>query len=289
MLNKNIKILIIGLGLIGASYAKRLHEKGYYVAAISKRQSTIDYALKNNFIDEGTIEVKKENVERFDLVVFGLYPKVLLNWLNEYKDYFKKGAIITDVTGVKCAIVYKVEELLGDNVYFVGSHPMAGREVYGIENADPNIFNNANFIITKTSKTKKEAIDTVYALAEALEFKNISIISPEEHDEMIAFLSQLTHCIAVSLMCAKSSKHLACFTGDSFRDLTRIARINEDMWTELFLLNKKELLSQMELFLKSFNELKEALEKEDVDNMKEMMRTSTRRRSYFDIQNTDKK
>ena len=288
MLKKDTKILIVGLGLIGASYAKRLHEKGYFVGAIARREATIDYALKNDFIDEGMIEVKKEFVEKFDLVVFGLYPKVLLNWLSEYKDYFKKGAIVTDVTGVKTSIVYKVEELINESAHFVGSHPMAGREVYGIENADPNIFNGANFIITVTNKTKKQAIDTVYELAEVLEFKKISVISPEEHDEMIAFLSQLTHCIAVSLMCAKSSKHLVDFTGDSFRDLTRIARINEDMWTELFLLNKKELLSQMELFLNSFNELKDALEKEDVDKMKEMMRTSTRRRSYFDKTKNDK-
>lgn len=289
MLDKNIKILIVGLGLIGASYAKRLKEKGYFVGAIARRQATIDYALKNNFIDEGTILVEKEYVSKFDLVIFGLYPKVLLKWINDYKDYFKEGAIITDVTGVKCAIVYKVESILNSNVYFVGSHPMAGREVYGIENADPNIFNNANFIITATEKSKDIAISTVYNLACTLEFKNISVISPEEHDEMIAFLSQLTHCIAVSLMCAKSSKHLVDFTGDSFRDLTRIARINEDMWTELFLLNKEELLNQMNLFLNSFTELKNALENEDVDKMKEMMRTSTRRRSYFDKSKNDLK
>lgn len=289
MLDKNIKILIVGLGLIGASYAKRLKEKGYFVGAIARREATIDYALKNNFIDEGTILVEKEYVSKFDLVIFGLYPKVLLKWINDYKDYFKEGAIITDVTGVKCAIVYKVESILNSNVYFVGSHPMAGREVYGIENADPNIFNNANFIITATEKSKDIAISTVYNLACTLEFKNISVISPEEHDEMIAFLSQLTHCIAVSLMCAKSSKHLVDFTGDSFRDLTRIARINEDMWTELFLLNKEELLNQMNLFLNSFTELKNALENEDVDKMKEMMRTSTRRRSYFDKSKNDLK
>ena len=129
---------------------------------------------------------------------------------------------------------------------------------------------------------------TVEELANTLEFRKVSIITPEEHDEMIAFLSQLTHVIALSLMCSKSSKHLVDFTGDSFRDLTRIARINEDMWSELFLLNKKELVSQMELFLKSFTEFKDALENEDIDKMKEMMRTSTRRRSYFDNTKKDK-
>ena len=289
MINKNTKILIIGLGLIGASYAKRLKEKGYYVGAITRSQETIDYALDNNFIDEGTIEVKKEFVSKFDVVVFGLYPNVLLNWIKSYHDYFKKGAIITDVTGVKGAVVYRIEELFkNDEVEFIASHPMAGREVYGIKNANPNIFNDANFIITPTDKSTKEAVDTIKDLATILEFKNISTLSVEEHDEMIAFLSQLTHCIAVSLMCSKSSKHLVDYTGDSFRDLTRIAKINENMWTELFLLNKKELISQMDLFLKSFTELKLAIEEEDEEKMKEMMRTSTRRRSYFDKPNNNK-
>lgn len=284
MLDKNKKILIIGLGLIGASYAKRLKEKGYYVGAITRSQDTIDYALDNDFINEGTIEVKKEFVKEFDFVVFGLYPNVLIKWLNEYHTFFKEGAIITDVTGVKSKIVYKIEEILKDEkVEFLGSHPMAGREVYGIKNANPKIFNDANFIITPTKKSSVSAINLIHDLAVTLEFKNISRLSPEEHDEMIAFLSQLTHVIAVSLMCSKSSKHLVDYTGDSFRDLTRIAKINEDMWTELFLLNKEELINQMNLFLISFNEMKTALENEDVEKMKEMMRTSTRRRSYFDI------
>ena len=288
MLKKDIKILIIGLGLIGASYAKRLHDKGYYVGGIARREDTIKYALENGFIDSGMVEVKEEYIKDFDLVVFGLYPKVLKLWIANYGTYFKKGAVITDVTGVKCAVVYDIEKMIKEDAYFVASHPMAGREVYGIENADPKIFNDANFIITPTSKSNKDAVKTVEELANTLEFRKVSIITPEEHDEMIAFLSQLTHVIALSLMCSKSSKHLVDFTGDSFRDLTRIARINEDMWSELFLLNKKELVSQMELFLKSFTEFKDALENEDIDKMKEMMRTSTRRRSYFDNTKKDK-
>ena len=283
MLKKDIKILIVGLGLIGGSYAKRLSEKGYYVGAITRSQDTIEYALKNGFIKSGDTIIKEEYINQFDLIVFALYPKVLLKWLEENQKYLKSNAILTDVTGVKQAIVYKIEEMLRDDLEFIGSHPMAGREVYGIKNADPNIFNDANFIITPTKNSSKKAIDLAYDLASTLEFKNINSLSVEEHDEMIAFLSQLTHCIAVSLMCCKSSKHLVDYTGDSFRDLTRIAKINEDMWTELFLLNKKELVSQMELFLKSFNELKDAIEKEDQEKIKEMMRTSTRRRSYFDV------
>ena len=159
---------------------------------------------------------------------------------------------------------------------------MAGREVYGVENNDPSMFKGANYIITPTSENTTHAISLAKALGEELEFKNISILSPEEHDEMIGFLSQLTHCIAVALMTCKDSTHLVDYTGDSFRDLTRIAKINENMWTELFLMNKNQLLSQMDLFLKQFKELRDALAKEDSESMKDIMRLSTKRRKYFD-------
>ena len=125
-------------------------------------------------------------------------------------------------------------------------------------------------------------MNKVKEIGEILEFKNIVTLSKEEHDEMIGFLSQLTHCIAISLMTCKESQNLVEYTGDSFRDLTRIAKINENMWSELFLLNKQELLDQMNLFLQQFNELKNALETEDIDKMKDIMRLSTTRRSYFD-------
>ena len=277
------KVLIVGLGLIGGSYAYKLKENGYEVGAITLNQEDIDYALANNIIDHGQVEVSKEYVGQFDLVVFALYPNVFIDWIEKYHNYFKKGAILTDVTGVKKDIVYKVQEILKDqDVEFIGAHPMAGREVYGVVNASKTLFDGANYIITPTVKNSQDVIDASIKIARELGFKNISVLSPEEHDEMIAFLSQLTHCIAISLMTCKESTHLKEYTGDSFRDLTRIAKINENMWTELFMLNKKELLSQMELFEKQFKQLKVALENDDEETMKEMMRLSTFRRSFFD-------
>ena len=180
--------------------------------------------------------------------------------------------MITDVTGVKSEIVFKIQALLKDTVEFVPAHPMAGKEVYGVENSDKKIFQGANFIITPTSKNTTKAIDTIVEMGKILGFKNISILTPEKHDEMIGFLSQLTHCIAITLMTCKDSKHLVEYTGDSFRDLTRIAKINEQMWSELFLMNKNELLSQMDLFLQEFEKLRDALAREDAETIKKMMR-----------------
>ncbi len=281
-LTNNHKILIVGLGLIGGSYAEGFTSKGFEVGAITKEQSSIDFALEKGIIKSGQNVVDKDYVQQFNVVVFALYPKVFIEWIKTYQDYFKDGTLITDVTGIKSSIVYEIQSYLKETVEFVPAHPMAGKEVYGVENSNKDIFKGANYIVTPTDKNTQEAIDTVVEIGQILDFKRISIITPEEHDEMIGFLSQLTHCIAVTLMNCKESRHLVDYTGDSFRDLTRIARINEDMWCELFLMNKKVLLDQMDLFIEEFIKLKQALENEDVETIKEMMRLSTLRRSYFD-------
>ena len=276
------KILIVGLGLIGGSYADALAAAGYEVGALEPRRSSLDYALEKGIIRHGRTEVAEDYVSSFDLVVFALYPHVFEAWIGDYGHCLRSGSIVTDVTGVKGGLVERIQEMLGDRLEFVPAHPMAGREVYGVENSDRNIFRGANFIITPTVRNTVRGIGLVRELAASLGFGNIAELSPEEHDEMVAFLSQLTHCIAVSLMDCRECSHFAAYTGDSFRDLTRIARINEDMWTELFLENRPALLSQMDLFAAKFSELRKALENADTDTMKEMMRLSTLRRANFD-------
>lgn len=276
------KVLIVGLGLMGGSYAQKLSALGFEVGGLARRQETLDFALEHKLIAHGSIEVTREYVSQFDLVVFALYPKAFLTWIRRYQDYLKPGAVLTDVTGVKRSVVPAVQQMLRPDLEFVPAHPMAGREVYGVENSDCRIFTNANFIITPTERNTPEGIELIRTLGCILGFRHIAVLSPEAHDEMIGFLSQLTHCIAVSLMTCKESEHLAEYTGDSFRDLTRIARINEEMWSELFLENKDELLAQMDLFLGQFSRLRVALAAGDAETMKEMMRQSTRRRACFD-------
>ncbi len=282
MLNRQKKILIIGMGLLGGSYAEGLTEAGFEVGALDPDNEAIRYAYDKGIIAHGDTIVKKAYVERFDIVIFAVYPKVMIEWLTKYQSFIKTGALITDVTGIKGWLVQELDQILRNDVEFVGAHPMAGREVGGVKNSSKEMFKDANFIITPTNKSTLVGMKTIEELAETLKFKNVATLSVEEHDEMIGFLSQLTHCIAVSLMTCKESSDLAEYTGDSFRDLTRIAKINEDMWSELFLLNKVELLKQMNLFLEQFNALKETIETEDVEKMKDIMRLSSLRRSYFD-------
>lgn len=280
--NNNKKILIVGLGLIGGSYAKGLTKAGYNVYAYNRTKDAIDFAKNNNFIIDGTNNFTKEFVSHFDRIIFSLYPKVFKEYIYKYQDYFKDGTIISDVTGVKGSIVSDIQNVLKDRVEFIPAHPMAGKEVYGVENSDENIFKNANYIITPTDKNSKTGISFAHEIGTALKFRKISILSPKEHDEMIAFLSQLTHCIAVSLMTCKNSEYLVDYTGDSFRDLTRIASINENMWTELFLMNKVALLNEFDLFINKLSELRDYIYNNDEENIKNMMRLSTARRKFFD-------
>ncbi len=281
-LSRDMNILIVGLGLLGGSYAKALTDKGYNVSAVTRLQDSVDYALENNMITSGTTEVSAETVGKADLIIFALYPTVFIEWIEKYQHLIKPGAVITDVTGVKGSVVYKVQDVLKSDVEYISAHPMAGKEVSGVANSDPKIFENANYIVVPTDKNTNDAIELCEDLGRELGFYCVTQLSVEKHDEMIAFLSQLTHCIAVSLMCAKDDEGLVKYTGDSFRDLTRIGKINDEMWSELFLMNREPLLKEIEAFEKSFTNLKEALINEDREKMREMMRTSTIRRKRFD-------
>ena len=276
------KILIVGLGLLGGSYAKVLKRYGFHISAITLDQSSIDYAIKENIIDEGSTELDERMIGEADLVIFALYPHVFVEWIEKNQWLLKSGALITDVTGVKRSIVYQIQDMLRPDVEFVAAHPMAGREVSGVENSTDRMFVGANYIVTPTEKNTPEAVQTCIELGRLLGFSNVTTLSPEEHDEMIGFLSQLTHCIAITLMTCNDKENMEKFTGDSFRDLTRIARINDLMWSELFVANKDVLLEQMNLFIGKFNDLKTMLESDDIDGMRAMMRHSTERRALFD-------
>lgn len=274
-------ILIVGLGLMGGSYAKGLKRIGYRISAIDKNAESIKFALDNDIIDEGATEPNPELINKADTIIFALYPHVFIKWIKANQKLFKSGIKITDVTGVKSGVVYEIQSILREDVEFIPSHPMAGREVYGVQNSDDSIFHNANYIVTPTSKNTKEAINWCSDLGRLLGFRKVSILTPEEHDQMIGFVSQLTHVIAVALMDCNDNTKIVDYTGDSFRDLTRIANINENMWSELFLMNKQPLLDQMDSFITEMQTLRKMLANDDKTGLCEKMKLSTKRRALF--------
>lgn len=278
MISSDFKITIVGLGLLGGSYAKGLALKGYKVKAIDINQTYLDHALTNNWIKEGSNDPSL--ISDADLVIFCLYPNTLIDWLQTNQQYLKPNALLTDVTGVKRSIMSKINSFIRKDVKLIYSHPMAGKEVSGALYSDNNIFKNANFIIIKDEDIS--AMQTIKDLATILEFKNIVELDAKSHDEMIAFVSQLTHVIAVCLMNVSDNTHLKDYTGDSFRDLTRIAKINEDLWYELFMQNKDMLIKEIDAFAKQLEHFKEVIENDDEQEMKRLFRQSSMRRKEFD-------
>ncbi len=275
------KVLIVGLGLLGGSYAKALSKKGLYVTAIDIKQESIDYAISNGIIKKGSTNADISLIEEADIIIFALYPEIFIKWIEENQHLIKPSTLITDVTGIKKYVIDKIGSILRDDLEFISAHPMAGREVYGVENSDERIFNGANYIVVPTQRNTPEAIHNCKTLGIYLGFSRISTLSPEEHDRMIGFVSQLTHCIAISLMTCCEDENVVNYTGDSFRDLTRIAQINDLMWSELFMLNKEALLQQMDIFTNEFINLRNVIDSGDTDKLRELMKLSTKRRALF--------
>ena len=275
-------ITVVGLGLIGGSYARALSALGYNVTAIDRNPESIAYALSEGMITRGATEADAAILGEADVIIFGLYPGIFGPWVEENQAKFKSGASMTDVTGVKGCVVEAIQSILRPDVEFIAAHPMAGREVSGVRNSDPAIFRGANYVVTPTERNTEEAIALCKELGHILGFANVSMLTPAEHDDIIAFVSQLTHCIAVTLMTCNQNAGLEKYTGDSFRDLTRIAKINDEMWSELFLANRDALLAQMDAFSAQFDRIRDQLARGDREAMRDVMRRSTVRRKALE-------
>lgn len=277
-----MNVLIVGLGVIGGSYAMALKEAGYNnVYGIDTNVETLKKAKTLGLIKEGYIN-GEEIVSKIDFVIISIYPNLVKKFINDNKDNFKNGALITDVTGVKEAFIEEVKMLLPENVDFVFGHPMAGREKKGFDYASNEVFKGANYLITVTESNKEENIQFIEKLAYEIGFKKVRRISPKYHDEMISFTSQLPHAIAVALINSdKEGRETGSFIGDSYRDLTRIANINEKLWSELFLSNRENLLESINLFMEEMNKIKYAIEEDEKDSLEEFFIKSSKRRELL--------
>ncbi len=283
---EELTVTIVGLGVIGAAFAQSFRKIGIKtIYGIDIDEETIKKAEEKNMINKGFLETR-EPLQKSDLVIITLYPNIVKSFFVNNIKNFKENVIITDVIGIKGKIIKEIKPIIEKsekNIDFVFGHPMAGREKRGIDFADSKVFQNANYILIKDEKNKKENLELLSEIIKKMGFKSVSFLTAEEHDEIIAFTSQLTHAIAVSLVNSDNQKYdTNRFIGDSYRDLTRIAKINEDLWSELFLGNKENLLKMIQQFENELDIIKEALKNNDIGTLKEQFIISTRRRENID-------
>ena len=278
-----MNIVIAGLGVIGGSYAMSLKKAGYdTVYGIDTNQETLKKAREQGYILDGDLD-GAAFLKKADLTILSIYPHSVPGFLSAHKNDFKHGSVITDATGIKSALVKQLESILPDGVDFVPGHPMAGREKMGFDFASDTVFKGANYLITPLPRNREESLLLVETLAIALGFKRVRRISPETHDMLIPHTSQLPHAMAVALINSdREGRETGQFIGDSYRDLTRIARINGALWSELFLSNKDYLLEAISDFSAQLGLIRDALIREDKDALIRLFETSTARREKLD-------
>lgn len=265
-------ITIVGLGLIGGSFAIALRELNpKKLLAIDIDEGVIKTAENMGIIDKGYIDPKIP-LEKSDIVITCIYPNLTVKFINDNMDNFKSGAIITDTAGIKEKLIEEIYTCIREDIDFIGGHPMAGRESKGLAYASKDIFNNANYLITPTDKNKKENIDNIEKLIKAIGFKNIVKLGPRQHDEIIAFTSHLPHIMASALINSDSRRDTKFFVAGSYKDATRVAKINSELWTELIMDNRNNTLKQIEIFENSIADFKKAIISNDKDSLKALFK-----------------
>lgn len=274
-----MRIVVVGLGVIGGSFTMALKEAGYNeVYGIDINKESLEKAKNLGLIREGFTN-GDEIVKTADFIIISLYPRLVKKFIIDNRENFKDGAVITDATGIKKMFIDDIIKILPENIDFVFGHPMAGREKKGIDFASSAVFKGANYILTPVARNKEENLKMIEDLVYKIGFKRVRRITPEYHDEMIGYTSQLPHALAVALVNSDiEGRETGSFIGDSYRDLTRIANINEDLWSELFLGNKENLLASIESFETELDKIKHAIENDDKEVLKELFIKSTKRR-----------
>lgn len=264
-----MKIAVVGLGIIGGSFCRAIKKyTDHYVIGINRTAQTAQTALKSGAIDEiGTCK----SLSKADIVILAMYPQADIDFVKVNGSFIKKGAIVTDASGIKRAICPELKNLAQKfGFIFVGSHPMAGKEKNGFEASDADLYKNASFIITPCG-AKQKYVDILSSLARAIGFKTIKITTPEEHDRMIAFTSQLPHVLACSYVLSPCCPNHNGFSAGSYRDVSRVANINSKLWSELFLENKEPLVEELDILIGNITKIINAIKADDKETLTELL------------------
>lgn len=258
------KIAVIGLGLIGGSLCAALTEAGYSPDGFDNNEESVEYALRLGYIQK-----KATNLKDYDLVILALPASVTLRYLTQGE--FKDGALVTDICGVKSCMekaVYSKKR----NYRYIGMHPMAGKETSGIQSATPNLFKKANLIITLSENTLALDLEKIKGMAKRIGFGKIVECTALEHDKKIALTSQLAHLVSNGYVKSEQVRGCDGFTGGSFQDMTRIAGVDESMWTELYLYNKECIVEELNGLVTHLQEYRDAIENDSKEELSRLLR-----------------
>lgn len=258
------KVAVIGLGIIGGSICAALTKAGYTVDGFGRSDASVSYALQ-----AGYIRARGVDISQYDVVFIAVPPQATMEYLD--KTTFKDGALVTDICGVK-GVLEKLVYSKKRNYRYVGIHPMAGKETSGISSASPDLFKGANLIITHAMQTQAEDVAEIKEYANAMRFGKIVECTAEEHDAKIALTSQLAHIVSNAYVKSDQVRRCDGFTGGSFQDMTRIAGVDEKMWTQLYMANRDCIQTELKGLIDHLNIYLKAIENEDADALSEALK-----------------
>ena len=276
---RDLTFAIVGLGLIGGSYAKALRNlKVRKILGMDISHGIARACLNANMIDE-VVEADGSNLKEADVIICSVYPEAVMGFVRQNIQNFAEGMLMTDATGVKGTMPREIQELLPEGCEFISGHPMAGRQGSGLGMSDAAIFNDSNYIIVPTEKNTPEAVSWLEEFAKALGCARSVKVSMEDHDKIIAYTSDLPHITAVALVNSASyNENTQYFIAGGFRDATRVADINPDLWSDLFLSNRDNVISEIENYQSQLERWKKAIQENDRETLKEIMREAGPRR-----------
>lgn len=271
---------IVGLGLIGGSFAKAYHKAGWKVLAHNRSRSVLDFAKISGAVDD---ELTKENIAQCDLVLVTVYPAAAVSYIGEMAAHIGKKPIVIDCCGTKrivCEACFPIAEKYGFT--YLGGHPMAGNQYSGFKYADADLYRGAPMVIVPPDFNNIVLLSKVKELLAPAGFEQISVTTAEKHDEMIAFTSQMAHVVSNAYIKSPTATAHDGFSAGSYKDMTRVAWLNAPMWAELFMENRDFLINELNMFIDSLNEYKEAMEDNDMEKLVRILDEGRKRKEEVD-------
>ena len=271
---------IVGLGLIGGSFAKAYHEAGETVLACNRTEDTLRFAMLSGAVDG---ELTEENIGSCDIVIIAVFPEAAEAFLRRMAPHIGKKPVVIDACGTKrkiCSMCFPIAEEYGFT--YLGGHPMAGTHKSGFKYARANLFHNAPMVIVPPSFDDIELLDRVKTLLAPVGFGSISVTTAEKHDELIAFTSQMPHIISNAYIKSPTAAAHKGFSAGSYKDLTRVAWLNPNLWAELFLENRDCILNELDWFIAALEQYRDAVKNDDFETLEKLLDDGRRRKEEVD-------